>query len=102
MTEQTEAEYQVLLVQQGHMYEWCLKNIGNLSEKDARKEAKEFYKYEPVSEKLRWLVFHEDAWHWAMLKIKGENWWVDFPELKEANAEYNREWERFETEQDYT
>jgi hypothetical protein len=102
MTEQTEEKYLVLLKHQRHMYKWCLQNIGNLPEGDARKEAETFYKYEPVEEKHRWIVFHEDAWHWAMLKLKGENWWLDFPELKEANTEYNMEWKKFENAAEYT
>lgn len=38
-----EDEYIVPLHQQRHMYEWCLRKIGNLSIEDAKKGAIDFY-----------------------------------------------------------
>lgn len=94
----TEEEYISSLKQQSHMYEWCMKNIGGLTSSEAKLEAEKFYTYEPPSEEYRWLVFHDDAWHWAMLKIKGEQYWVAFPELANASTEYDQEWKKYEQE----
>jgi len=86
-----EKEYLAQLKQQRHMYQWCLREIGKLSETEARVQAKQFYKYESQSGEHRTLVFHDDAWHWAMLKIYGENYWVEHPELAEPSSDYESE-----------
>ena len=88
----SEEEYKSQLEEQRHMYSWCLQNIGGYSETQASKKAQEFYKYEPVSEKHRNLVFHNDAWHWAMLYLKGEQYWVKYPELESETKEYSKEY----------
>ena len=96
MSEITEEEYISSLKQQSHMYEWCLKNIGGLTTSEAKLEAEKLYTYVPPSEKYRWLVFHDDAWHWAMLKINGEQYWTSFPELAHASPEYEQELEEYD------
>ena len=50
MNDMSEEEYISTLSQQKHMYEWCLINIGNFSEKDAKIESNRFYAYEPPTE----------------------------------------------------
>ncbi|MEW8027632.1 MAG: hypothetical protein AB2806_07815 [Candidatus Thiodiazotropha sp.] len=95
MREFTEEEYVVLLKEQRHMYEWCLKKIGGLSDSEANYEAESIYRYKSQSEEHRYLVLHEDAWHWAMLKINGEQYWLTNPELQTESAEYNQEYERY-------
>ncbi|WP_406673847.1 hypothetical protein WBK31_35620 [Nonomuraea sp. N2-4H] len=39
-------------------------------------------------EPYRGLVFHDEAWHWAMLGIYGERYWVAHPELADPPPEY--------------
>lgn len=90
-----EKEYRSKLEEQRHMYSWCLQNIGGHSKINADKKAEEFYKYEPVSDKHRNLVFHDDAWHWAMLYLKGEQYWLKNPELKSETKEYSEEYEYY-------
>ncbi|MCG7961694.1 MAG: hypothetical protein N0E54_03190 [Candidatus Thiodiazotropha taylori] len=96
MAEFSEEEYLCYLEQQRHMFAWCLENIGKLSKYDAQVEATNFYKYRNSQDKYRSLVFHDDAWHWAMLKLKGEEYWKSHPELTEPTREYEAEWELYE------
>jgi len=91
----TEEEYLSSLNEQRHMYEWCMKNVGGLSIIEVKLEADKLYYYEPPEEEHRWLVFHEDAWHWAMLKLNGEQYWVSNPELKSETKEYVQEYKRY-------
>jgi hypothetical protein len=95
MREFTEEEYVASLNEQRHMYVWCLKSIGGLSDSDANSEAESIYRYKSQSEEHRYLVLHEDAWHWAMLKINGELYWITNPELQTESVEYNQEYERY-------
>jgi hypothetical protein len=92
-----EKEYLQQLKQQRHMYEWCLKHIGDYPENKAVEDADRVFSYKPSSDKYRWLVFHDDAWHWVMLKLKGDQYWENFLELKSPSAEYEREWEHYES-----
>ncbi len=46
------------------------------------------YPYEAGGTPFRGLVFHEEPWHWAMLTIYGEHYWVERPELVHPPAEY--------------
>ena len=91
-----EIEYLDQLKQQRHMYEWCLKHIGRYPENKATEEAERVYAYKPSSDEYRGLVFHDDAWHWAMLKLKGEQYWLNCPECKSPSPEYEQEWGRYE------
>lgn len=91
----SEIEYKLQLEEQRHMYAWCLYNIGGYSLNEAKIKASEFYKYEPASEQHRGLIFHDDAWHWAMLFLKGEQYWIENPEFKNESLEYSKEYERY-------
>lgn len=64
------------------MYAWCLVAYAGLLPSDAREAVRSFYPYEP---------FHDHAWHWAMLRIVGESYWVKRPDLLEWSAEYRAE-----------
>ncbi|MCB0062435.1 MAG: hypothetical protein KDE19_09975 [Caldilineaceae bacterium] len=76
------------------MYKWCLIHIGGYPEHEATQEALVFCEYEPPEEEYRWLVFHDEAWHWAMLEIYGNLYWLSKPELLEPSAEYGAEYKR--------
>ncbi len=92
----TEEDYVYLLKQQRHMYTWCLRNIGSLTAHEAKLESEKLYNYEPPDKEYRGIVFHDDAWHWAMLKIKGEQYWSNFPDLVDPTNEYEKEWTNYE------
>jgi len=96
MNELSEEEYNSMLKQQSHMYDWCLRNIGKYSREEAKAETEEFYTYESPKESSRGLFFHEDAWHCAMLRLQGEQYWLSFSELEKESFEYSNEWERYE------
>ena len=93
METSSEEEYKSQLEEQRHMYSWCLQNIGGYSKISADNKAEEFYRYEPESEKYRNLVFHDDAWHWAMLYLKGDQYWLKNPKLEKETKEYSKEYE---------
>jgi hypothetical protein len=37
---------------------------------------------------FRGLAFHDLAWHWAMLRLKGEMYWQRHPDLAKPSAAY--------------
>ena len=83
-----EQEYVSYLEHERHMYAWCLIKYGNLSPSDAHKSASTFYSYEPANAPYRGLVFHNEAWHWAMLHIFGETYWISRPDLVDQSQDY--------------
>lgn len=91
-----EEEYLNQLKQQRHMFEWCLLNVGEYSRDKIKSVSNRLFSYKPESDEYRWLVFHEDAWHWAMLEIKGEGYWCKYPNLKDPSLEYEQECEHYE------
>lgn len=80
----TEEEYKNYLIAERRGYAWALVNYGDYTQEDANQLAEEFYQLEPRDE----LVFHDQAWHWAMLKIFGSNYWIDQPDLLKPPAGY--------------
>ena len=90
-----EKEYAEYLDHERHLFAWCLVVYGGISQPVARSQAEEFYRYESATtEPLRGLVFHDEAWHWAMLKIFGEQYWQARPELESPSADYRAESQR--------
>ena len=88
---ETDEEWYVeTLGQQRGLHVWCLVRYGNLSEEEARANAADLYAYEPPDpEGDRGVVFHDSAWHWAMLRIHGFCYWHHHPELLPSSEEYN-------------
>jgi len=86
---ENESEYKDYLITERRGYAWVLVKYGNRTEVEAIKEAEEFYNYEPKHKEFRGLIFHDEAWHWAMRKIFGERYWVSHPELEQPSVEYN-------------
>ncbi len=68
----SEEGYVAYLEHERHMYAWCLIAYGHSAPSDAYEMALSFYQYEPANAPYRGLVFHNEAWHWAMLRIFGE------------------------------
>lgn len=73
------------------LFAWCFVNIGSRTEQQAWQAALEFYKYEPPEKEFRWLVFHEEAWCWAMQRLFGLDYYLTRPELAVPSAEYENE-----------
>ncbi len=84
----SEQEYLSYLESERDLYAWTLIRYGNYSEADARTAARDFYQYQPPDAPHRGLVFHDEAWHWAMLKIFGPQYWKIHPEYESATKEY--------------
>jgi hypothetical protein len=95
----TESEYVAHLNRERHLYAWCLVRFGSFDPAVAHREAELWYPYEPPSDPYRWLVFHDMAWHWAMLKIHGANYWLEDPTLEEPSAQYWAELSRIDPDQ---
>ncbi|WP_328771220.1 hypothetical protein [Streptomyces sp. NBC_00286] len=84
----SEAEYSEYLQDERRRYAWVMWRHGGLTPSEARAAAVKSYPYEPIDAPFRGLVFHDEAWHWAMLKIHGHGYTLELPELVEPSAEY--------------
>ncbi|MGH4036169.1 hypothetical protein ACQB60_45570 [Actinomycetota bacterium Odt1-20B] len=84
----SEAEYTEYLESERRCYAWAMRRYGDLTPAEAWQAALECYPYEPSDAPFRGLVFHDEAWHWAMLKIYGHRYARDHPELASLPAEY--------------
>lgn len=84
----TEEEYVAYLAQERRAYAWVMRRYGGLTATRAGVEAVEHYPYEPADAPFRGLVFHDEAWHWAMSRIHGDRYMVDRPELAAPCEEY--------------
>ena len=80
----SDEEYRDHLLAERRGYAWALVNYGNFSQEIAEQMAIDFYRLEPRNE----LVFHDQAWHWAMLKIFGPQYWINCPDLLTPPAGY--------------
>jgi hypothetical protein len=84
------------------MYAWCLVIHASMDPGGADREALERYPFQAESDPYRGLIFHDEAWHWAMLRLHGEQYWVKSPHLQTASAAYREESERFDCTSDAT
>jgi hypothetical protein len=84
----TEAEYLDLLRSERRAYAWVMHHHGGMSLSASRAAAMESYPYEPADHPHRGLVFHDEAWHWAMSRIHGQRYSVEHPELADPSPEY--------------
>ena len=84
----TEAEYAAYLADERRRYAWVMWRHGGLSPAAARAAALEWYAHEPADAPYRGLVFHDEAWHWAMLALHGARYPEDHPELAVPSAAY--------------
>jgi hypothetical protein len=89
-----EAEYCRGLEHERHMFAWCMQNHGGRSRAEADAEALRAYPYEPASDPCRGFVFHDEAWHWAMLTIHGTMYWSKDRKLEVPSADYREEAKR--------
>ncbi|MEV1023044.1 hypothetical protein [Streptomyces sp. NPDC050264] len=84
----SEAEYLDCLETERRGYAWVMRQHGGLTPTQAREAALEWYPYESDDVPCRGLTFHDEAWHWAMLAIHGDRYWVEHPELTDPSPEY--------------
>jgi hypothetical protein len=83
-----EAEYSEYLQAERRRYAWVMRRHGGLMPAEAWAAALKCYPYEAGDAPYRGLVLHDEAWHWAMLRIHGDRYTVERPELAEPSAEY--------------
>lgn len=75
-----------------HLFAWCLIHYGQVPPESAREQAREFYPDQtPGCRYEREMLFHDEAWHWAMLRVVGDFYWIERPELAGASLEYDTE-----------
>ena len=84
----TEEQYALALDNIRYLFAWTLVRYGDFSHKKAKEEAMKQFPYQSENEDYRELVFHEEAWHWAMLFLYGENYWDNFPQYISFSDEY--------------
>lgn len=84
----SEGEYLDCLWSERRAYAWVMRHHGGLAPGEARAAALERYPYEPSDASYRGLVFHDEAWHWAMLAIHGDQYVVEHPQLADPSPEY--------------
>ncbi|MFF9984708.1 hypothetical protein [Streptomyces erythrochromogenes] len=84
----SETEYLDYLQSERRRYAWVMQHLGGLPPEEAAEAALTFYPYQSAEVPLRGLVFHDEAWHWAMLMIHGDRYVVDHPELIHPSHDY--------------
>lgn len=93
-----EGEYARYLDNERRLYSLALVEHGGLSPEQASREALERYPYEPPATPYRGLIFHDLAWHWAMLRLHGHMYWVSRPELQQMPEAFRQESERLHSQ----
>ncbi|KAB0551313.1 hypothetical protein F7R01_01010 [Pseudomonas argentinensis] len=87
----SEEEYAAYLGNERHLFAWCLVKYGAVAPAQAQIAAKIRYPYESADEPHRGLIFHDEAWHWAMLHLFGESYCHTQPDLESPSPEYRSE-----------
>jgi hypothetical protein len=83
-----EDEYVEYLAAERSRFAWVMSTYGGMSSTEANASAELCYPYPPPGP--YWgLVFHDDTWHWVMLKLKGEAYGSLYPELACPPAAYH-------------
>ncbi|MFE2147682.1 hypothetical protein ACFXA3_39160 [Streptomyces sp. NPDC059456] len=83
-----ETEYLDCLRSERRGYAWVMRRHGGMAPEEAMEAALERYPFEPADAPYRGLIFHDEAWHWAMLAIHGDRYPVEHPELVQPSADY--------------
>ncbi|MEM7333578.1 MAG: hypothetical protein AAF490_15925 [Chloroflexota bacterium] len=89
-----EAEYIIYLLHERRLYAWCLITYGQMAVDESYREAGTLYRYYSIDEEDREDIFQEEAWHWAMLKLYGNEYARKFPQLAAPSYEYSQESDR--------
>jgi hypothetical protein len=83
-----EEECVEYLADERRRFAWVMRRYGGMTPAQADAAALERYPYEPPDAPFRDLIFHDESWHWAMLKIHGQDYPRTHPELVHPPAEY--------------
>lgn len=83
-----EAEYLFNLQLERQMFAWCLMEYGNIDDAKAKALAEVRYPFEPPEKPYRGAVFHDSSWHWAMIELHGQNYWIANPALEKEPDDY--------------
>lgn len=97
--EMDETQYLERLERERHLFAWTLHRYGPYSLHGAARKALRVYPYEPPEEHCREMIFDDEAWHWAMLRIHGHLYWVHEPDFEHPSQAYEDEKKRFEMNQ---
>ena len=89
-----EGEYHRYLDDERRLFALALSGYGGMAAEQAEREALERYPYEPPDTPYRGIIFHDLAWHWAMIRLHGHGYWVSRPELQHMPEAYRLESER--------
>ncbi|MFI9552094.1 hypothetical protein [Nonomuraea endophytica] len=84
----SEDDYAACLQDERRRFTWVMRQHGGLTLAAAEEAALQRYPYEADGMPHRGMIFHDEAWHWAMLKIYGGNYTIDHPELAMPSADY--------------
>ncbi|MFD6914356.1 hypothetical protein ACFWB2_12045 [Streptomyces virginiae] len=84
----SEEQYLDCLRSERRGYAWVMRHHGGRTHEEAEEAALECYPYEPAGDPLRGLVFHDEAWHWAIRAIHGAAYVVDRPDLVDPSPAY--------------
>lgn len=84
----SEEAYVEYLAGERRRFAWVMQRHGGRSAAQAAAAALERYPYEASDEPYRGLIFHDEPWHWGMLAIHGDAYWVKHPELAQPSADY--------------
>jgi len=87
----TEKDYIEYLAHERHMFAWCLVTHGGVTRVAAQTQAEARYPFEIATEPFRGIIFHDMAWHWAMLALFGEQYWLSHPEFQFQSDDYRAE-----------
>jgi hypothetical protein len=94
VTPEEEADYRQRLHVERHMYAWTLVHTAGVEEAGAATRAEERYKLLPASDRYREMIFHDEAWHIAMLDLHGNCYWHREPGLEKSPEAYQQELKR--------
>lgn len=82
-----ESKYLAYLERERRLFAWTLRQYGSFTEVAADDAALARYPYEAPGD-YRGLIFHDEAWHYAMIRIHGEQYWIAHPGLQAPPPEY--------------
>jgi hypothetical protein len=88
MADWSEDEYVQYLRDERRFYGWVMQHHGHLDAVQAETAALKRYPFEASDAPYRGLIFHDEAWHWAMRDIHGEDYPISHRHLVEPSAEY--------------
>ncbi|GAA0236848.1 hypothetical protein [Cryptosporangium japonicum] len=88
MADWSEDEYVQCLRDERRRYGWVMQHYGDLDACQAGIAAEKRYPFEASDAPYRGLVFHDEAWQWAMRAIHGNEYSISHPHLVKPPAEY--------------